>query len=128
MCILTLLGWGGLNQPALFSNVHFSMKKGVWRSQISRLFLVHFELSKIKKKVFGWSRRCGPTPPHSQGRSRSPALLGLIYNLNIFNMIFIIFMLVFVIFHMMYKKIDFSWVKFAFGDKNQKYFRYNCLK
>ena len=26
---------GGLNQPALFSNVHFSMKKGFWRSQIS---------------------------------------------------------------------------------------------
>ena len=26
---------GGLNQPALFSNVHLSMKKGVWRSKIS---------------------------------------------------------------------------------------------
>ena len=32
---LTLLGRGGLNQPALFSTVHFSKKKGVWRSQIS---------------------------------------------------------------------------------------------
>ena len=26
---------GGLNQPALFSDGYFSMKKGVWRSQIS---------------------------------------------------------------------------------------------
>ena len=26
------------------------------------------------------------------------------------------------------QKIDFWWVKFAFGDKNQKYFRYNCCK
>ena len=28
--LLTLLGRGGLNQPALFSNVRFSMKKGFW--------------------------------------------------------------------------------------------------
>ena len=34
----------GLNQPALFSNAPFSMKKGVWRSQI------HYELSENKKK------------------------------------------------------------------------------
>ena len=26
---------GGLNQPALFSDGNFSIKKGVWRSQIS---------------------------------------------------------------------------------------------
>ena len=26
---------GGLNQPALFSDGYFSMKKGVWRSKIS---------------------------------------------------------------------------------------------
>ena len=32
---LTLIGLGGLNQSAAFSNVHFSMKKGVWSSQIS---------------------------------------------------------------------------------------------
>ena len=25
---------GGLNQPSLYSTIHFSMKKGVWRSQI----------------------------------------------------------------------------------------------
>ena len=50
---LTLLErGGGLNQPALFSNVHFSMKKGFWRSQISWLFLIHYELSDNQKKIF----------------------------------------------------------------------------
>ena len=29
------IGAGGLNQPKLFSNVHFSTKKGSWKSQIS---------------------------------------------------------------------------------------------
>ena len=47
---------GGLNQPALFSNVHFSMKKGVWRSKISWLFLIHYELSENQKKKFGFSQ------------------------------------------------------------------------
>ena len=32
---LTLLERGGAESPALFSNVHFSMKKGFWRSKIS---------------------------------------------------------------------------------------------
>ena len=43
---------GGLNQPALFSDGYFSMKKGVWRSQISWLFLIHYELSEKQKKIF----------------------------------------------------------------------------
>ena len=81
---------GGLNQPALFSNVHFSMKKGFWRSQISWLFLIHYELSENQKKNFwfftvfwgdlegvGWISH---PPPRSQATSRSPALFGL--NIN----------------------------------------------
>ena len=76
----------GLNQPALFSNGYFSMKKGVWRSKISWLFLIHYELSENQKKFFwfftvfwgdlegaGWFS----PPPCSQATSRSPALLGL---------------------------------------------------
>ena len=53
---------GGLNQPTLFSNVHFSMKKGVWRPQILWLFLIHYKLSDNPKNflvfhsVLGWSR------------------------------------------------------------------------
>ena len=43
---------GGLNQPALFSDGYFSMKKGVWRSKISWLFLIHYELSENQKKFF----------------------------------------------------------------------------
>ena len=35
----------GLNQSALFSDGYFSIKKGVWRSQISWPFLIHYELS-----------------------------------------------------------------------------------
>ena len=42
----------GLYQPAFFSNVHFSKKKGVWRSKISWLFLIHYELSENQKKIF----------------------------------------------------------------------------
>ena len=33
---------GGLNQPTLFSDKYFSMKKWVWRSQILWLFLEYF--------------------------------------------------------------------------------------
>ena len=46
---LILIGGGRLNQPAHFSNIHFSMKKGVWRSQISWLFL----REGFKKKKYG---------------------------------------------------------------------------
>ena len=75
------IGAGG----GLFSNVHFSMKKGFWKSQISWLFLIHYELSENQifflffHSVFGWSRRCGliQPPPRSQATSRSAALLGL---------------------------------------------------
>ena len=58
----------------------------VWRSKISWLFLIHYELSENQKKIFwfftvfwgdlegaGWF---SPSP-HSQATSRSPALLGL---------------------------------------------------
>ena len=77
---------GGLNQPALFSTVHFSKKKGVWRSQISWLFLIHYELSENQKKIFWfftvfWGDLEGAgwfSPPRSQATTRSPALLGLI--------------------------------------------------
>ena len=43
---------GGLNQPALYSDGYFSMKKGVWRSKISWLFLIHYNLSENQKKLF----------------------------------------------------------------------------
>ena len=43
---------GGLNQPALFSDSYFFMKKGVWRSKILWLFLIHYELSENQKKFF----------------------------------------------------------------------------
>ena len=65
---------GGLNQPALFSDGYFSMKKGVWRPQISWLFLIHYELSEkqimfflVFHSVLGWSTRCRliQSPPHS---------------------------------------------------------------
>jgi len=72
---------GGLNQPALFSNVHFSMKKGFWRSQISWLFLIHYELLENQKKncffIVFWGDLEGAGSPRSQATSRSPALLGL---------------------------------------------------
>ena len=65
----------GHNVPALFSDGYFSMKKGVWRSKISWLFLIHYELSENQKifflvfhSVLRWSRRCGliqPPPPLS---------------------------------------------------------------
>ena len=42
---LTLL-IGGFNVPALFSEGNFCMKKRVWRSKISWLFLIHYKLSK----------------------------------------------------------------------------------
>ena len=64
------------------------MKKGVWRSKISWLFLIHHELSENQKKIWfftvfwgdlegaGWFR-----PPCIQATSRSLALLGLIWRL-----------------------------------------------
>ena len=78
------LSGGGAESFCTFSNIHFSIKKGVCRSQISWLFLIHYELLENKKKNFGfsqcrWSRRCGliQPPPRSQATSRRPALLGL---------------------------------------------------
>ena len=63
---------GGLNHPALFSDGYFSIRKGVWRSKISWLFLIHYELSEIQKKMFyhidfGFSGRCrhNQSLPHS---------------------------------------------------------------
>ena len=38
--------------PALFSDDLFSLNKGVWRSEISWLFLIHFILSENKKMFF----------------------------------------------------------------------------
>ena len=57
------------------------MKKGVWRTQISWLFLIHYELSENQKYFFGfftvfWCDLEG-APPHPQAKSGSPALLGL---------------------------------------------------
>ena len=43
----------------LFSNVHISMKKGVRRSQISRLFLIHYELSENNNKKIVFSQCFG---------------------------------------------------------------------
>ena len=44
---LTLTGTRRPIQPALFLNIHFSMKKKCcWRSHISWLFLIHYKLSK----------------------------------------------------------------------------------
>ena len=56
---------------ALFSNVHFSMKKGVYMSQILCLFLIHYELSENKKGVFHsdswWSKSSRLNQlPHNQ--------------------------------------------------------------
>ena len=51
---------------ALFPEGYFSMKKGVWRCQISWLFLIHYV------GCVGFSQ-----PPRTQVTSRSPALLGL---------------------------------------------------
>ena len=62
------------------------MKKGVWRSQISWLFLIHYELSEKQKKIFwfftvfwgdleGVGTMC---PPRTQATFKSPATLGLI--------------------------------------------------
>ena len=47
--ILTLLG---LNQPALFSDGYFSMKKGVWMYKFLWLFLINYELSENQNKIF----------------------------------------------------------------------------
>ena len=47
--LLTLLGRGG---PALFSDGYSSMKKGVWRSKIPWLFLIHYKLSENQKKIW----------------------------------------------------------------------------
>ena len=66
---------GGLNQPALFSDGYFSMKKGVWRSQISWLFLIHYELSEKQKKIFGFSQCFGviqPPPPPLSSNIQEP--------------------------------------------------------
>ena len=56
---LTLSGQGGLNQPALFSDGYFFMKKEVWRSKISWIFLIHYELSEKQKKFWFFTVFCG---------------------------------------------------------------------
>ena len=44
---------GGHIVPALFLDGYFSQKKWVWRSKISWLFLIHYELSE-NQKIFFW--------------------------------------------------------------------------
>ena len=41
-----------MNQPPLFSDGYFSMKKGVWRSKIPWLFLIDYELLENQKEFF----------------------------------------------------------------------------
>ena len=55
------------------------MKKGVWRSKISWLFLIHYELSENPKifflvfhSVLRWSRRCGLIPPTFSSNIQEP--------------------------------------------------------
>ena len=58
--ILTLMVEGGWLCPHFFQMVISPWKKGVWRSQILWLFLIHYELAENQKKihsVLGWSRR-----------------------------------------------------------------------
>ena len=66
----------GHTVPAVFSDGYFTMEKGVLRSEISWLFLIHYELSEIQKNVFTvfWGDLEGGLihPPHTQ------ATLGLI--------------------------------------------------
>ena len=65
---LTLLGRGG----ALFSDGYFYMKKGVWRSKISWLFLIHYELSENQKKIV-FSQCFGViSPPLHSSNIRKP--------------------------------------------------------
>ena len=49
---LTLTVRGRPNVSALFSEGNFSKKKGVWRSEISWLFLIYYELSENQKNWF----------------------------------------------------------------------------
>ena len=78
------LSGGGAESSRTFSNIHFSIKKGVCRSQISWLFLIHYELLENKKKILvfhsvgdlegaGWFS----PPPRPPATPRRPALLGL---------------------------------------------------
>ena len=80
---LTLMEWGAYHALTFG---YFSQKKWVWRSQISWLFLIHYELSENQKKIFwfftvilgdleGAGTMC--PPPYTQATSRSPTLLGL---------------------------------------------------
>ena len=47
--MLNPIGAGvGNSVPTLFSDGYFSMKKGVLRSEISWLFLIHYKLSENK--------------------------------------------------------------------------------
>ena len=73
---------GTINVPALFSEGYFSIKKGVWRPEISWLFQ---SLKKFQKIFFFWFSQClgdlegvdTLCPPRTQATFKSPALLGL---------------------------------------------------
>ena len=73
----TTLMVGGLIVPALFSDSYFSMKKEVWRSQISWLFLIHYEYSECQKIGFSqWfllikKLRTDSAPPFPLAKSRA---------------------------------------------------------
>ena len=85
---LTLIGWGGSNLPTLFSDGYFSMRKGVWRSQNSWLFLIHYELLENPKKWifcsdFRLSRMCGRNQPspHSSNIQKPPTIWVYVFKL-----------------------------------------------
>ena len=72
-------GVGGLIVPALFSECKFSLK-GVRRSKISWLFLIHYEL--LYEKFFfhsylGWSGRWGHNQPWAD--NIFPALFSILF-------------------------------------------------
>ena len=49
---LNPIGAWGTNIPVLLSEGYFTMKKGVWRSKISWLFLLQYKLLENKKMGF----------------------------------------------------------------------------
>ena len=64
----------GFKVPALFSGGYFSMKKGVWRSQISWLFLIHYEISENQKKIGSFLGNLEGVGTKSQGEDREYVL------------------------------------------------------
>ena len=60
--------------PALFSESYFSMKKGVWRFEISWLFLIHYKLWENQNFFFGFSQCFGViiVPPAIKVHSKAP--------------------------------------------------------